>query len=236
MKRFYKQVATQLHESGWRVTLDGRPIRTAAGNPQLVPTLALAEAMAAEWAGQGEEIDPRAFMLRDLADYAIDVASSEARSGLVEEIAAFAGADTLCYRADPDEPLHQRQLAMWEPLLAAEEARHGVRFNRIAGIIHRPQPPEALARMRQAVDALDPFPLAALRMLTSLSASLVIGLAALEPQAEATALWQAANLEEDWQAERWGRDAEAEARRQTRFEAFSAAMRFAALARGDGLP
>jgi len=236
LKRFYKQVATQLHEGRWRVTLDGRPIRTAVGNPQLVPTLALAEAMAAEWAGQGEEIDPRSFVLRDLADYTIDVASGEARAGLVEEVAAYAGSDTLYYRADSGEAIHQRQLGTWEPLLTEAERRHDVRFERVSGIIPRPQRPETLAQMRQAVDALDPFALAALRMLTSLSASLVIGIAALEPQADAEALWRASELEEDWQAEHWGRDAEAQDRRESRFAAFRAAMRFAALARGDGQP
>ncbi len=235
MKRFYKAVTTQLHDGRWRIALDGRPIKTAGGNAQLVPTHALAEAMAQEWAGQGEEIDPSAFRLRDLADYAIDVVSGEARAALVDELAAYAATDTLCYRADPDEPLYPRQLAVWEPLLASEERRHGVRFTRVSGVIHRPQSLETLVRMQQAVAALDPFPLAALRMLTSLSSSLVIALAALEPEADAEALWDAANLEEDWQAEHWGRDEEAKALRQTRFEAFALAMRFAALARGDDL-
>jgi chaperone required for assembly of F1-ATPase len=232
LRRFYREVTVDETAGGWRVLLDGRAIRTAAGIAQLVPTRALAEAMATEWADQGEEIDPRSFVLRDLADYAIDVASGEGRSQLADEIAAFAASDTLCYRADPEEPLYQRQLAIWEPLLAREEHRHGVRFNRVSGVIHRPQPPETLERMRGIVATLDPpFPLAALRMLTSLSASLVIGLAALEPEADAESLWQAANLEEDWQAEHWGRDAEAQELRQTRFDAFRLAMRFAALAR-----
>jgi len=231
VKRFYKAVTTQLQDGCWRVALDGRLIKTAAGNPQLVPTPALTEAMAEEWAGQGEEIDSTRFQLRDLADYAIDVASGEAQTGLVDEIAAYAGSDTLCYRADPDEPLHERQLALWEPLLIEAERRYDVHFERIAGVIHRPQPEATLARLRQAVAVMEPFPLAALRMLTSLSASLVIGLAALEPDADARSLWRAANLEEDWQAENWGADAEADELRQTRFEAFQLAMRFAALAR-----
>lgn len=233
MKRFYKDVTTQEQDGCWRVALDGRVIKTAGSNAQLVPTRSLAEAMAEEWAGQGEEIDPARFMLRDLADYAIDVVSGEARGHLVDEIAAYAGSDTLCYRSDPDEPLHQRQLAVWEPLLAREELRHGVRFTRVSGIVPCPQPPETWERMRAAVAAVEPFPLAALRMLTSLSASLVIALAALEPDADAEMLWRAANLEEDWQAEHWGRDHEAEVLRQSRFDAFQLAMRFAALTR-DG--
>jgi chaperone required for assembly of F1-ATPase len=233
MKRFYKAVCVEEQADGWRVLLDGRAIKTACGNPQILPTRPLAEAMAEEWAGQGEEIDASAFMLRDLADYALDVASGEARNALVDEIAAYAETDTLCYRAEAGEPLHARQLAIWEPVLVAAERRHDVHFERICGIVHRPQPAATLARMHAAVAAQDAFGLAALRMLTSLSASLVIALAAIEPGADGAPLWLAANLEEDWQADNWGRDAEAEARRQTRFEAFLLAMRLAALARDD---
>jgi len=233
LKRFYKAVTTQLQDDGWRVLLDGRAIKTAGGNPQLVPTHALAEAMVAEWTAQGEQIDPRGFAMRDLADYAIDVVSGEARSDLIDELAAYAGTDTLCYRVSPDQSLHERQVAVWEPVLTEAERRHDVHFERITEILHQPQPEATLARMKSAVAALDPFPLAALRVLTSLTASLVIALAALEPEADAQRLWEAANLEEDWQGEHWGRDAEAEALRQTRFEAFAMAIRFAALAR-DG--
>lgn len=233
MKRFYKAVSLEEQAGAWRVLLDGRAIRTAGGQPQVAPTRALAEAMAAEWEGQGEEIDTSRFPLRDLADYAIDVASGQARASLVDEIAAYAETDTLCYRAEAGEPLHARQLELWEPLLVEAERRRDVRFERISGIVHRPQPAETLARMRAVVAAQDNFGLAALRMLTSLSASLVIALAAIEPGADGEALWLAANLEEDWQAENWGRDVEAEARREARREAFLLAMRLATLAR-DG--
>ena len=231
MKRFYKAVTVEPAETGWRVLLDGRAIKTAGGNPQVLPTRALAQAMEAEWAGQGEEIDKSAFMLRDLADYAIDVTSSEARGALVDEIAAYADTDTLCYRAGPGEALLERQTQVWEPLLASAEQHYQVRFDRIAGIMHHPQPAATLARMHDAVAAHGPFGLAALRMLTSLTASLVIALAALEPGSDAEALWDAANLEQDWQAKYWGSDAEAEELRQIRFGAFQLAIRFAELAR-----
>lgn len=230
MKRFYKQVTVEAEEGGWRVKLDGRNIKTAAGKPQIVPAQPLAEAMAAEWSGQGEEIDTAAFQLRDLADYAIDAVAS-GRDALVHELAAYAETDTLCYRGDEGEPLHQRQMDVWEPLLAAAEQRWDVHFERISGIVHRPQPSETVARIHAVLAAESDFTLAALRMLTSLSASLVIALAAIMPGADADVLWAAANLEEDWQAELWGRDAEAESRRQTRFEAFRLAMQFVELGR-----
>lgn len=235
MKRFYKQVAVAPGEGGWRVLLDGRAIKTAGGLPQAVPTSALAEAMADEWAEQGEAIDPAGFILRDMADYAIDIAARD-RPGVIRELLPFAETDTLCYRAEEGEALHERQLAVWEPLLTAAETRWDIRFERIGGVIHRAQPVETVNRLEAVLADQSDFALAALRTLASLTASLVIGLAALEPGAPdglgAEVLWQAANLEEDWQAELWGKDSEAEALRALRFRAFAAAMRFAELARG----
>lgn len=230
MKRFYKAVTVEAAEGGFGVRLDGRAIKTVGGRPQVVPTRALAEAMAAEWDAQGPEIDPALFLFRDMADYAIDVVAG-APAQVIGEILPYAETDTLCYRAEPDEAFAARQRLMWEPLLADAEARLGVRFVRVSGIIHKPQPVETLAALRDELEAQDAFQLAALRNTTSLAASLVIGLAALQPQADLDALWDAANLEEDWQAELWGKDAEAMERREKRAGAFAAAAGFAGLAR-----
>ena len=232
MKRFYKEAVAAPVTGGWQVQLDGRGVKTATGRPQIVPTAALAAALAAEWAAQEETIVPASFVLRDLADYAIDVITPDP-AALCKTLLNYAETDTLCYRAEPGEALHRRQLERWEPLLAAAEARHSIQFNRISGIIHRPQPAETLTRLGAELGTLDPFTLAALNTLTSLAASLVIGLAALEPDADAGALWIAAELEEEWQAEQWGRDAEAEERRARRAKAFADAAHFAALARND---
>lgn len=230
MKRFYKQVTVEAAEGGFAVKLDGRAIRTVGKRAQVVPTHALAEAMAAEWAGQGEEIDPQAFLFRDMADYAIDVVAQDPAS-VIGELLPYAETDTLCYRAEPDEAFAARQRLMWEPLLADAETRLGVRFMRVSGIMHKPQPPETLIRLKVELEGLGAFQLAALRNTASLAASLVLGLAALRPDADIDALWDAANLEEDWQAELWGKDAEAMERREKRAAAFAAAVRFAALAR-----
>jgi chaperone required for assembly of F1-ATPase len=229
MKRFYEDVAVTEADGGFRVTLDGRPIRTQGGAAQVVPTRAVAEALADEWRAQGDEIDSKNFVLRDLADYAIDrVAPDPAAS--VARLLPYAETDTLCYRADPHEPLYRRQHALWEPLVQAFEARHGVRLERVSGIVHRPQPPETLARLSEVLATLDPFTLAALETLTSLAVSLTIGLLALEPDADPDALFAAANCEQDWQAEQWGWDAQAEEGRKLRLEAFRQAVRFARLA------
>ncbi|MCH2488282.1 MAG: molecular chaperone [Erythrobacter sp.] len=227
MKRFYNQVDTAPAAGGYAIRLDGRAMRTQGGNPQIVPTQKLAERLAREWADQGETIDPARFVGRDLADYAIDTIAPD-RAPTVEKLLAYAETDTLCYRADPDEAFWHRQQAEWEPLVADMEKREGVRLERVSGIMHRPLKPATLERLRERLSALDPFTLAALETLTGLAASLCIGLAALEPGADGDALWNAANLEEDWQAERWGEDAEAAENRARRREAFLAAMAFAA--------
>lgn len=226
MKRFYKAVSVEALEDGWRVLLDGRAIKTAGGAAQLVPGRALAAALAAEWAGQGEEIDAAALMLRDLTDYALDIVSAE-REAVIASLLRFAESDTLCYRAEAGEALAERQGLVWEPLLSAAEARWDVHFARIEGIIHHPQPAATLARMQAVLESENAFTLAALNTLASLAASLVIALAAIAPGADAETLWNAANLEEDWQAELWGKDAEAEALRALRFAAFAGAIGFA---------
>ena len=229
MKRFYRAAAAVEGPDGWHVALDGRQVRTQGGHVLVLPNRALAERLAGEWAAQGEQIDPRGFPMRDLADYALDVVAQDKRAA-VAALLRFAETDTLCYRADPDEPLWRRQQEVWEPLLAACEAREGVRFQRVSGVIHRAQDAATLAKLRERLEAMNYLTLAALTTLASLSASLAIGLVALEPGADSEALWNAANLEEDWQAERWGRDREAEERRARRQADFFAAMAFVAAA------
>ena len=231
MKRFWKEAAVEPADSGWRVTLDGRPIRTRGGNAQVVPTQALATALAEEWRAQGEQVDPRGFPLRNLADYALDHVRPD-RAATIAKLLPYAETDTLCYRADPDEALYRRQRELWEPLLTAFEARHGVRLERVSGVIHKPHPPETNERLRAVLTARDDFTLAAIQTLAPLAASLSIALEAVEPGAAAEALFAAANCEQDWQAELWGWDLEAERGRALRLAAFEAAARFAELVRG----
>jgi len=231
MKRFYKQVSVAERDGAWHVTLDGRALKTVGGQPQLVPTKALAEALGAEWAAQGDEIDPASFVLRDMADYALDVVGRE-RDEAIASLLPYAETDTLCYRADPEDALFERQNEVWEPVLTAVEARHGVRMQRISGIMHKPQPPESLATLRARIEAMDAFTLAALRNMASLAASLLIALEALEPGADIAALWAAASLEEEWQADLWGRDWEAEERREKRAKAFALSAEFVGMVRG----
>ncbi|MEO6387841.1 MAG: ATP12 family chaperone protein, partial [Croceibacterium sp.] len=189
MKRFWQDVSVEPAGDGWQVTLDGRPILTqGSGAPQIVPTQALAEALSEEWRAQGAQVDPRGFILRDLADYAIDVVRPD-RAAAADKLLPYAETDTLCYRADPDEALYRRQRELWEPMLAAFEARHGVRLERVSGVVHRPHPPATAARLRGVVLAKDEFTLAALHTLAPLGASLSVALEALEAGFDAVQLF-----------------------------------------------
>ncbi|WP_370189698.1 ATP12 family chaperone protein [Qipengyuania sp.] len=231
MKRFYKEATAQQSDLGHHVALDGRPIKTQGGQLQLVASAALAQALADEWAEQGETIDPARFAFRDMVDYALDVVPGT-RAEIIEKLLRYADTDTLCYRAHPDEPLWQRQREVWDPLVEALERREGIRFERVSGILAKSHPRETMARLEARLAEMDDFTLAALEQLTALAASLCIGLAALEDGADGEALWAAANLEEDWQIEQWGEDEEAATRRARRLGEFLKAIEFVRLARG----
>jgi chaperone required for assembly of F1-ATPase len=232
IRRFYREVSVAEASGGWQVMLDARGLKTVGGKPQIVPTRVLAAALAEEWAQQGDKVDPKTLPLRDMADYALDVVAADS-AALARQLTAYADTDTLCYRADPDEPLHARQWEVWEPLVAGFEAASGVRLVRVSGIVHRPQDRGVLAALEQRLAGESPFVLAGLEVMTKLAASLVTALLALEAadKARALALWQAACLEEEWQAELWGRDWEAEERRALREADFLKAWRFAEAAR-----
>ena len=230
MRRFYKEVGVEETEGGFHVALVGRLIKTVKGTPQTVPTRALAQALAREWEAQGEKIDPASLPLRDMTDYAIDIVAP-VPSAVTSKLMAFADTATLLYRADPDEPLYTRQQEVWEPIVTAFETAHGVSLKRVSGVMHAAQDEAAMARLQAVMGEMDAFALAALETLTSLAASLTIGLSALEEGADPLHLWQAASLEEEWQADQWGRDEEAEERRARRTADFERAALFARLAR-----
>ena len=225
MKRFYKDVSTAEVDGGWQVMLDGRSLKTQLGSPQILPTKRATEMLAEEWRAQGEELDPKSFVHRDLADFAIDMVRPD-REATIAKLLDYAGTDTLCYRAEPDEPLWHRQQDLWEPIVTACEARHGVKLERTSGIAYRPQSDATMSELRERLESYDEFTLAALLTMVSLAASLVAGLAALESDADSQALFAAANLEEDWQADLWGWDHEAERTRAMKLEAFEKAFNF----------
>jgi chaperone required for assembly of F1-ATPase len=228
MKRFYKQVSIEPVDGGHAIRLDGRAVKTPARAELVLPTIALARAVAAEWEAQVEAIDPASMRLTGLANAAIDKVAAD-HDTFVRDVAVYGETDLLCYRADGPEPLVERQIALWDPLLAWAKARYAIDFVLATGIIHRAQPAETIARLTAAVRDIDPFPLVALQRLVTISGSLVIGLAMLEGAIDARAAFDAAHLDELWQAELWGEDWMATDARDARRDDFEAAARFVAL-------
>ena len=222
MKRFWTGVSVVEGEAGFGVALDARPLKTPAKTQLVVPTRALAEAIQAEWAAVGETVDPRAMPFTGLANAAIDRADDE----LVAGITRYAENDQFCYRADGPTPLVERQTEAWDALLSWARRRYDVDFAICNGIIHVAQPSETIAKLGHAVTSLDRFRLAALSPLVTIGGSLVAGLAVLEKAFPAEAAWEAVSLDERWQLEKWGSDAEAEAALDAKRSDFLAAAAF----------
>lgn len=227
MKRFWSDVTID----GGAILLDGRPVRTPGRAPLVLPDVALAEAIAEEWRQVSETIDPRAMPLTGLANAAIDVIAPDPQR-FAAGLAAYAESDLLCYRAEGPAELVARQAAAWDPLLDWARARYDVEFVVTAGIIHRAQPPHTLARLGQAIAAQPPFMLAALSPVVTITGSLVAALALAEDAMPAAAIWDAARVDEAWQAEQWGEDDLATAATATRARDYDAAVRMIALGRG----
>lgn len=225
MKRFWKTATTVPQDGGWGIALDGRPVRTPARAPLVVPSEKLAEAIAAEWNAQGSDIDPAAMPMTGIANAAIDLATGD-RAAFAETIAAYAQTDLLCYRDDRDAALQGEQAATWNPLLAWAEARHGIEFALAQGVLPIDQPAATVAALREAVHALDPFRLAPLSPLVTIGGSLVAGLALVEDAFAANTLWEAVSLDELYQERRWGADSEAQKARDRRAADWGNAARF----------
>lgn len=226
MKRFWRDVAVTPVRG---VALDGRPVRTPGRLPLVLPTDALAELVADEWRAVADTIDPRAMPMTALANAAIERVAADP-AAFAASLARYAGNDLLCYRAEAPAELVARQAAAWDPPLAWAHARYDVRFVVATGIVHRPQPAATLARIGEAVAALDAFALAALSPITTLTGSIVLALAMVEGAMTADAAWDAAVIDEAWSAEQWGEDAQAAALLAERRQEFEGAAKFLRMA------
>ena len=214
-KRFWKAVDVAERDGGWAVLLDGRAPKTPAGAPLVLPTEAAARMAADEWAAQGEHLLPATMPATRLAATAID-RIGEAREAVADEIAAFAGSDLLCYLPEHPEALAVEQAREWGPWRDWAAAECGVALEPVEGIIHRPQDPAAIARVRELALALDDFGLAGLAMATPLLGSAVLALALQRGALTGEAAFDLSRLDEAFQERQWGVDAEAAERTAAR--------------------
>jgi chaperone required for assembly of F1-ATPase len=229
LKRFYKQATAGETEGGFALLLDGKTARTPAKKRLVLPTRALAEAIAAEWAAQESEIDPLRMPLTRLANLAIDRVTEEAAS-IREEIVRYASSDHVLYRAGEPEGLVALQAEHWDPILEWARNALGARFLLAEGVKFAAQPEAALAVIRAEAEKWPvPFALAALASLTSLAGSALIALVLARGRLTVVEAWNAAHVDEDWNMRQWGEDAEAVSRRTQRFSEFEAAAKMLVL-------
>ncbi|UWQ14775.1 ATPase [Aliiroseovarius sp. M344] len=230
-KRFWKEAKAVKADDGYTVELDGRSIRTPAKTLLLVPTLALAEAIAQEWDAQEKKIDPATMPVTRMANSALDKVAHQF-SEVANMLAAYGDSDLLCYRAIDPESLVARQSEQWDPILDWASDSLDARLRPVAGIIHQPQDSDALARLSERVHALSDFELAGFHDLVAISGSLVLALAVTSERLSADEAWQFSRLDETWQAEQWGVDEEAsELAEKKRIEFVNAAWFFHASGR-----
>jgi chaperone required for assembly of F1-ATPase len=223
VRRFYQAVEVTEQDGRFELSLDGRGARTPGRNPLAAVSRALMLEVAAEWERQRETIDPAEMPLTRLLNSAIDgVAHTMADTRA--DILRYAGSDLLCYRAEEPDELVARQAHAFDPVLRWAAESLGAHFNVTTGMVHVAQPHAALAAIAASLDSYDdPAALAALSVMTTLTGSALLALAIARGFLSAEAAWRAAHVDEDFQAERWGADAEAMARREARWREFEAA-------------
>lgn len=222
-KRFYKSVDVAEVSGGHRITLDGRSIKTPKKQGLTVPSRSLAEVIAAEWDSQGERIDPHTMPMTKLANTAID-AVAPLTEVVAADIVAYAANDLLCYRAADHEGLFERQAARWDPVLDWAQRRYGLELIVVRGVMPVEQDPQVFGDIRAHLATFDAFGLTALHVLTSLTGSALLPIAIADGHLTPDDAWDAAHVDEHWQIERWGQDAEADHRQRVRRAEFDAAV------------
>lgn len=225
MKRFWRQVAI---DAEGVVRLDDRPVRTPGRVPLALPTAALAAAVADEWRAVDGELDPRDMPLTGLSNAAIDRVAPDPRA-FAAGLAAYGASDLTCYRAADPPELVARQAELWDPPLAWARSRYDVHFELARGVMPVEQPAATLARLGEAIAARDPFELAGLSPVVTITGSLVLALSLIEGALSSEQVWTAAHVDEDWQIELWGQDDLARVARDLKKREYDAAVRFLSL-------
>ncbi|MGJ5141033.1 ATP12 family chaperone protein [Bradyrhizobium oligotrophicum] len=222
-KRFYKEAGTAAAEGGFNVTLDGRPIRTPSGRVVIVPAGELAEAVAAEWQAQGENIDPATMPLTRFANSVVQSVVDRV-DDVREDIAKYLQSDLLFYRAGHPEGLVAREAEHWDPVLDWARDGLGAHFILSEGIMHVAQPEAAVQAARAALPT-GPWTVAAAHVVTTLTGSALLALALVHGVRDADQVWAAAHVDEDWNVAQWGADEEAMSRRAAKQIDYQAAVR-----------
>jgi chaperone required for assembly of F1-ATPase len=209
LRRFYKAASTIEADNGFAVSLDGRIPKTPAKASLILPSLAVAQLVAAEWEAQGEAVIPASMPLTRLVNVAIDRAAMT-RPAMIDEVVKYASTDLVCYRAPGPESLRKAQAAAWDPLMEWAAATHNVALDITYDAMAIPQPSTSLAALRSAIESYDNWHLTALAFANGLAGSAIVALALVERLINGETAFKAIRVEENWQAARWGADPDEE--------------------------
>ncbi|MBL4766957.1 MAG: ATPase [Rhodobacteraceae bacterium] len=223
--RFWKTTFVIPEGEGFGIALDSRAVKTPSKAPLLLPTQAMADAVAAEWEAQGNKIDPATMPMTRSANAAIDKVTHQ-HGEVADMLAAYGDSDLLCYRADAPEELVARQSAQWDPILDWAATNLGVRLHPRTGVIHQAQDGKTLNALTKMVHDMSPYQLAGFHDLVSMSGSLILGFAVTLQWKDPETVWVLSRLDEIWQLEKWGQDDEADAMSDVKRLAFLHAARF----------
>ena len=233
-KRFYKDAGVAPEEGGHGVRLDGRQALTPGRRPVILPTARAATLVASEFAAQAENIDPMTMPATRLVNTAIDGVADDPQA-VLEDVLRYASSDLVCYRAATPRELVERQAQAWDPVLDWAHSALGARFILAEGVMPVEQPRETIAMLGvHLAQRREPLRIAALHVMTSLTGSALLAMAVEAGELDADRAWAAAHVDEDWNIDQWGEDAEASARRAKRWrEMLAAADLIAALDAAD---
>jgi chaperone required for assembly of F1-ATPase len=220
-KRFYDKASAVESPDGFAITLDGKPVRTPSGRPLAAPTREIADAIAGEWDAQQEIIDPLSMPLTRLANSVVDAVVDRV-AAVADDVAKYFQSDLLFYRAGHPEALVAREAALWDPVVFWAADTLGAHFILAEGIVHVRQPDSAVAAARSALPD-DPWSIAAVHVITTLTGSALLALALLRGAIDQDQVWAAAHVDEDWNIDQWGVDEEVAVRRAARRVDFEAA-------------
>ncbi|WP_424940898.1 ATP12 family chaperone protein [Aliiroseovarius sp. S253] len=208
-KRFWKETTVGEADGGFQVLLDGRAVKTPAKSPLVVPSRALAEAMAAEWDAQEDAVNPNTMPVTRMSNSAIDKVTVQ-HAAVADMLAAYGDSDLLCYRATTPQELVTRQAENWDPILDWAVDSLDAHLKPVAGVMHEAQDAHSVRKLTDLVHGLSPFQLTAFHDLVSMSGSLILAFAVTERHLDADAAWELSRLDELWQEELWGKDEEAQ--------------------------
>ncbi|MEE9428492.1 MAG: ATP12 family protein [Paracoccaceae bacterium] len=225
MRRFWDSVSVSNIGAGYGISLDSRQVHTPLKEPLILPTRALADAVAAEWLAQGDYVDPGAMPFTRTANSAIDKVLPQ-KQDVADMLLGYGDCDLLCYRADSPEALVDRQKAAWDPILDWAEQELDARLQLRTGVVHIPQSVAEIERLSAHTQKFNNFELAGFHDLVTLTGSLILGLAATRQTLPVTELWSISRIDEHWQVEQWGEDEEAISMEKAKLKSFFVAHDF----------